>query len=70
MIDRNITEDSEFIATVRGFDETLSQVVHGRQAYALQDVKWWHHLEDIFSRGDDGFLNIDFSKFDAVSPDA
>ena len=53
----------------RGFDDTLSQVVHSRHAYTVTDVKWRHHLEDTFSVDDDGQAQLDFSKFDDVTAD-
>ena len=45
---------AEFLITVNGLDETLSQVVHARCSYIAREIVWGKRFADIFQRSEAG----------------
>ena len=50
------------VVSIAGLDETSSQSVHSRHAYAADELKWSHDFIDMFRFDDDGRRHVDFSK--------
>lgn len=60
---------AELIVILTGLDETVSQTVHARHAFAADDILWDFRFVDIFSSLPDGRRKIDYSRFHNVVPD-
>ena len=50
------------VVSIAGLDETSSQAVHSRHAYAADELKWSHDFIDMFRFDDNGRRHVDFSK--------
>jgi inward rectifier potassium channel len=57
-------QDAEIVVSLIGLDETFSQTVHARKSYRAGDILWGQRLADIMTRGGDGSVKIDYSRFD------
>jgi inward rectifier potassium channel len=58
--------NAEILVTLTGTDETVSQTVYARHAYAVRDLVWNHKLVDVFSILPNGQRLIDYTYFHAV----
>ena len=58
--------NSEIIVVLSGFDEESGQIVHGRWAYACEDIRWNAKFADIISIDDTGMRTIDYRRFHEV----
>ncbi|MFM5916717.1 MAG: ion channel [Novosphingobium sp.] len=65
--DRSRVGNSEIIVVLSGFDEESGQIVHGRWAYACEDIRWNAKFADIISIDDTGMRTIDYTRFHEVS---
>jgi inward rectifier potassium channel len=54
---------AEFIVTLVGLDETLSQTVHARRGYACGDILWDRRFADTLSFDEDGRPLLDLRVF-------
>lgn len=63
-------KDLDLVASVTGLDETLSQPVHARHAWSLEQILWGHRFVDVIVRMPDGRRAVDYRKFHEVAPDA
>lgn len=58
----------EFIATMIGTDDTLSQQVHARHAYGPEDVAWDQRFVETLFVASDGVPVLDLTLFHATEP--
>lgn len=58
--------NSEIIVVLSGFDEESGQIVHGRWAYACEDIRWNAKFADIISIDETGMRTIDYMRFHEV----
>ncbi|NEQ38747.1 MAG: ATP-sensitive inward rectifier potassium channel 10 [Okeania sp. SIO3I5] len=61
-------QDIRFFVTFTGLDETVSQTIHARHVYKLDQVIWHHRFVDVMSTGIDGQRYFDYSRFHDVVP--
>jgi hypothetical protein len=62
-------ENVEFLASVRGLDDTFGQTIHSNKVYAASDVVFGGQFEDILDLRPDGLRVIDFAKFQMIRGD-
>jgi inward rectifier potassium channel len=60
--------ETNFVVSIRGFDETSAQTVHARCTFAAQDVRPGHEFVDIQSLDEDGMRHIDYAKIHETRP--
>jgi len=46
--------DFALVATVKGLDETVSQMIHSNYTYTFEDIKWNHRFVDLFRNNESG----------------
>ena len=63
------TKDVDLVASMTGLDETLSQSVHARHAWAPDQILWGRKFVDVLVTLEDGRRAIDYRKFHDVEPD-
>lgn len=56
-------ENVEFLASVRGLDDTFGQTIHASILYRPEDVHWGCQFADILTIKPDGTRIIDFARF-------
>jgi inward rectifier potassium channel len=61
-------QSAQLIVSLMGIDETSSQTVHARHAYAVDDIRWETRFADILSREPNGQQVVDYRKFHDVVP--
>jgi inward rectifier potassium channel len=61
--------DLDLVASVTGLDETLSQSVHARHSWSVEQILWRHRFVDVLVTLPDGRRAIDYRKFHEVAPD-
>lgn len=57
-----------FVVSIVGYDETSGQIVHARDVFAAQDVRFGQEYEDIIWTDEDGMRHIDYAKINATRP--
>jgi inward rectifier potassium channel len=62
-------KDLDLVASVTGLDETLSQSVHARHSWSVEQILWRHRFVDVLATLPDGRRAIDYRKFHEVEPD-
>lgn len=60
--------NSQIIVTLTGLDETVSQTIHTRHTYEIDDIFWDVRFADVLSITPDGDRYIDYSHFHDVVP--
>lgn len=60
--------NAEILVTLTGTDETVSQSIHARQSYPVQNILWNYRFVDIFHRSPDGRQYINYALFHEVVP--
>ena len=63
-----VAGETNFVVSIRGFDETSAQTVHARHTFAAQDVRPGHEFVDIHSLDEDGMRHIDYAKIHDTRP--
>lgn len=63
-----IDDEMEIVATFSGIDETVSQTIHARHSYVVEETVWNMRFADILSRTKDGQRAIDYSVFHDTVP--
>ncbi len=63
-------QTAEILITVTGLDETMSQTIHARASYVVDELLFGHRFVDMFGYTPDGRIVIDYRQFDAVQPAA
>eukprot|EP01037_Dinobryon_pediforme_P008149 gene8149-8233_t len=58
-----VREDTQFILTVKGVDETSAQELRARTIYKAGDIKWGQRYADIITTGTDGVVTLDYAHF-------
>jgi inward rectifier potassium channel len=58
---------AEIVVSLIGFEETFSQTVHARHAYAMDDVIWNARFVDILADFPDGRRRVDYTHFHDVA---
>lgn len=57
-------QNYELWISLIGLDETFSQTIHSRHAYASHQIRWQHRFVDIFFQSPAGQWYLDLGKFD------
>jgi inward rectifier potassium channel len=62
-------EDSnaEFLITIKGFDDTFSQVVHSRYSYKYNELKWGYRFLPAFYTAESGETILEIDAVDAIA---
>lgn len=63
-----IEKEVELVVTLTGIDETVSQTVHARHSFLVEEILWNVNFVDIFSVDQQGQRYIDYTKFHDVEP--
>ena len=63
-----MASEINFVLSINGLDETSAQMVHSRNTYAAQDLRFGHEYVDIFSLDDNGDRHVDYSKVHDTRP--
>ena len=63
-----LASETNFVVSIRGFDETSAQTVHARYTFTAQDVRPGHEFVDIHSLDEDGMRHIDYAKVHDTRP--
>lgn len=61
-------DDTELLITVTGIEEASSQLVHARQSYGPEDIRFAHRYRDIFTVDRRGRRAIDYGWFHDTEP--
>ncbi len=59
-------QNAEILVTVTGLDETMSQTIHARASYIMDELRFGYRFVDIFGFTPEGRIVIDYTKFDEV----
>jgi inward rectifier potassium channel len=59
-------KDLDLVASLTGLDETLSQSVHARHAWTVDQILWGHRFADVIVQTPDGRRAIDYRHFHEV----
>lgn len=59
-------ENAELLVTVTGLDETMSQTIHARHSYVVDELMFGYRYKDIFGYLPDGRVAIDLHGFDEI----
>jgi len=60
--------DDEIVVSLTGLDETYSQTIHARHAYAADEIICGARFVDILTRLPDGRMRIDYGHFHDIVP--
>lgn len=60
--------ETAIVITLTGLDETVSQTVHARHTFAVQEILWNMRFADILLRMPHGHRYIDYTRFHDVIP--
>ena len=60
--------DDEIVVSLTGLDETYSQTIHARHAYAADEIICGVRFADILTRLPDGRMQIDYGHFHDIVP--
>jgi len=61
-------QEIRFFVTLTGIDETVSQTIHARHIYTLDNMIWHQRFVDLMSTGIDGKRYFDYSHFHDIVP--
>ena len=61
-------EDVNFVVSITGLDETSAQIMHARETFSAQDVRFDHEFVDMFFVGDDGERGVDYNRIHDTQP--
>ena len=61
-------QDAEILVTVTGLDETMSQTIHARSSYLMEEVLFGYQFVDMFGYTAKGRIVIDYRHFHSVEP--
>ncbi len=59
----------EIVVSITGLDETVSQMIHARYTYELDEIMWGARFADVLTLHPDGSRSIDYTRFDEVEMD-
>jgi inward rectifier potassium channel len=62
------TEAAEIVVTITGLDKTLSQSVHARTSYLVDEVLWGRRFVDVFTQTTDCRLAVGYRRFHDMEP--
>ena len=57
-----------FVISIGGFDETSGQIIHARQTFTSQDVRFGHEFVDIIAVDDEGIRHVDYAGISETRP--
>jgi inward rectifier potassium channel len=63
-----VARESTLVVTLTGIDETVSQTIHSRHTYSVDEILWDRRFVDILLTMPDGQRYIDYSHFHDVKP--
>ena len=66
--DALVETNSTIVVTLSGVDETVTQMMYARHAYAPQDILWNHRFVDLVYKAPDGDRYMDYKHFHDVMP--
>lgn len=58
--------DIEFLALIKGFDDTFAQVVHSRNSYIHDEISWGAKFVSLYSVDDEGNTSVDLNRISEV----
>lgn len=58
--------NAEILLSMSGLDDTISQTIHARYRYAIDDVLVDHKFKDVIATHDDGTRSLDYGGFHDV----
>lgn len=67
-LERLRAQKAEIYLSLKGQDETISQPIHARMRYQLDDIAWGHRFADVIAVEDDGRRVVDYRWFHDVVP--
>lgn len=56
------------ILTITGLDETISQTIHSRHTYTIDDIAWNYKYKDIILTDENNEMFIDYKYFNELEP--
>jgi inward rectifier potassium channel len=63
-----IEDEINLVVSISGLDEMSSQIVHARQSYVAEDIRWRHEFIDMFRRDENGRSHVDLAKLHDTRP--
>jgi len=63
-----VETNSTIVVTLSGVDETVTQMMYARHAYAPQDILWNYRFVDLVYKAPDGDRYLDYKHFHDVMP--
>ncbi len=63
-----VETNSTLVVTLSGVDETVTQMMYARHAYAPQDILWNYRFVDLVYKAPDGDRYLDYKHFHDVMP--
>ena len=60
--------EAELLIAITGLDETMSQTIHARHSYLVDEVRFGFRFADMFGYLPDGRAAIDLRRFDEIIP--
>lgn len=62
------TSEINFVVSISGFDETSGQMIHARETFTSQDVRFGHEFVDIITTDEQGIRHIDYARISETRP--
>jgi inward rectifier potassium channel len=56
----------ELVVSITGLDQTVSQTVHARHSYRMEDIVWGARMAGVLKTAPDGSQSIDYTHFDDI----
>ena len=63
-----VASETNFVVSIRGFDESAAQTVHARHTFTAQDLRPGQEFVDIHSIDENGMRHIDYAKIHDTRP--
>ncbi len=54
--------DMNFVLSINGLDETSAQMIHSRETWSGDDIRFGHEYVDIFSLDEQGVRHVDYAR--------
>ncbi len=58
--------EPQIVVSITGLDETVSQTIHARHTYNLDEIIWGARFADVLILHPDGSRSVDYTRFDDV----
>jgi len=63
-----LASETNFVVSIKGFDETSAQTVRARHTFTAQDVRPGHEFVDIHSLDEHGMRHVDYARIHDTRP--